>query len=211
MRLAAGFVILAALFLVSWLLWGGGWENYFTLQGSIAWLESAGSWAWVAGILLLVGDLVLPVPGTIVISALGLIYGVAVGGVVAGVGLTAAGLSGYGIGRMFGGRFARRWLGERDFEAGHRIFTQGGGWIVAMSRALPILPEVISCTAGLVGMPFKRFVVALACGSFPMGFLFAAIGHAGRETPGWALVFSLMLPALLWWAASRIKKLNIGS
>lgn len=211
MRLAAGFVILAALFLGSWLLWGGKWEDHFTLQGSITRLEAAGSWAWAAGILLLVGDLVLPVPGTIVISALGFLYGAAIGGMVAGVGLTAAGMLGYGIGRMFGDRFARRWLGERDFEAGQRLFTKGGGWIVAMSRALPILPEVISCTAGLVGMPFKRFAVALACGSFPMGFLFATIGHAGRETPGWALAFSLILPALLWWGANRIKKLDIGS
>lgn len=211
MRLAAGFVILAALFLSSWLLWGGKWDEQFTLQGSITWLDSAGPWAWLAGILLLIGDLVLPVPGTIVISALGFIYGVVIGGLVAGTGLSAAGMLGYGIGRLCGTRFARRWLGEREFEAGHRIFTQGGGWIVAMSRALPILPEVISCMAGLVGMPFKRFAVALACGSFPMGFLFAAVGHAGRDTPGWALAFSLILPALLWWAASRLKKLDIGS
>lgn len=211
MRLVAGFVILAALFLVSWLVWGGDWENQFTLQGSIAWLEAAGYWAWAGGILLLVGDLFLPVPGTIVISALGFIYGVALGGMVAGVGLSAAGILGYGVGRLFGNRFARRWLGERDFAAGQRIFTKGGGWIVAMSRALPILPEVISCTAGLVGMPFKRFSVALACGSFPMGFLFAAVGSAGREAPGWALIFSLVLPALLWWLASRIRKFNIGS
>jgi uncharacterized membrane protein YdjX (TVP38/TMEM64 family) len=211
MRLAAGFVILAALFLGSWLLFGGRWEEQFTLQGSINWLESAGSWAWLAGLLLLIGDLVLPVPGTIVISALGFIYGVAVGGLIAGIGLSAAGMIGYGIGRLLGHRFARRWLGEQEFEVGHRMFTKGGGWMVAMSRALPVLPEVISCTAGLVGMPFKRFAVALACGSFPMGFLFAAIGHAGREAPGWALVFNLILPALLWWAASHIKKLNIGS
>jgi len=76
--------------------------------------------------------------------------------------------------------------------------------VVALSRALPILPEVISCTAGLVRMPFRRFAVALACGSVPMGFLFAAIGKAGHETPGWAFGLSLLVPALLWLAASRI-------
>jgi membrane protein DedA with SNARE-associated domain len=86
------------------------------------------------------------------------------------------------------------------------LFAKSGGWVVALSRALPILPEVISCTAGLVRMPFKRFVVSLACGSVPMGFLFAAIGQTGREAPGWAFGFSLALPAVLWLAASRISR-----
>jgi hypothetical protein len=53
-------------------------------------------------------------------------------------------------------------------------------------------------------MPFRRFVVSLACGSVPMGFLFAAIGQAGRETPGWAFGLSLAIPAMLWLAASRM-------
>ena len=67
--------------------------------------------------------------------------------------------------------------------------ANGGGWVVALSRALPILPEVISCTAGLVRMPFRKFTVALACGSAPMGFLFAAIGRAvGDHVAGAARV-----------------------
>lgn len=188
------------------MLWGGRWEDQFTFAGSVRWLESAGPWAWAAGILLLVGDLALPVPGTIVISALGYVYGTLLGGLIASAGLMAAGLLGYGLGRLFGEKFARRWLGERDYEKGRRLFARSGGWVVALSRALPILPEVISCTAGLVRMPFRRFTVALACGSVPMGFLFAAIGKAGHETPGWAFGLSLMVPAVLWLVSSRIAR-----
>ena len=204
MRVVLWFVILAALVLGVWLGWGGRWDDQFTLIGSVKWLESAGPWAWAAGILLLIGDLALPVPGTIVISALGYVYGTLLGGLVASVGLIAAGLLGYGLGRLFGEKFARRWLGERDYEKGTRLFAKSGGWVVALSRALPILPEVISCTAGLVRMPFRQFAVALACGSVPMGFAFAAIGRAGHEAPGWAFSLSLVVPALLWLAAGRI-------
>ncbi len=188
------------------MIWGGGWDAHFTFEGSVKWLESAGPWAWAAGILLLAGDLVLPVPGTIVISALGYIYGAFLGGVVAAAGLTVAGMLGYGLGRLFGERFARRWLGDLDFEKGKLLFAKGGGWVVALSRALPVLPEVVSCTAGLVRMPFKRFMTALACGSVPMGFLFAAIGQAGHDTPGGAFALSLLVPAVLWLAASRIHR-----
>lgn len=206
MRLILWFLFLAALVTGVWLLWGGHWDQAFTFDGSVKWLEAAGPWAWIAGILLLLGDLVLPVPGTVVISALGYIYGIGIGGGVASTGLILAGMSGYGLGRLFGEGFARRWLGDGDYEKGRRLFEKGGGWIVAMSRALPILPEVISCTAGLVRMPFRRFMLALTCGSVPMGFLFAAVGTAGRDAPGWAFALSLVIPALIWLAAGRIKR-----
>ncbi|RYD30711.1 MAG: DedA family protein [Verrucomicrobiaceae bacterium] len=206
MRLGLWFLVLAVLVFGTWLAWGGGWESHFSFEGSVRWLECSGQWAWAAGILLLTSDLVLPVPGTVVVSALGFMYGTLLGGMIATVGLMSAGLAGFGIGRLFGEKGARRWLGDRDFEAGQKLFESGGGWAVALSRALPILPEVISCTAGLVRMPFRRFVTALACGSVPMGFLFAAIGSTGRDAPGWALVLSLVIPALLWLVAARIKR-----
>jgi uncharacterized membrane protein YdjX (TVP38/TMEM64 family) len=206
MRLALWFLVLGSLILLVWGIWGGQWTERFTLAGSVKWLEGAGAWAWMAGIALLVGDLVLPVPGTIVISALGYIYGVFLGGIFATAGLVLAGLLGYGTGRLCGERRARRWLGEKDYETGRRLFLKGGGWAVASSRALPILPEVISCTAGLVKMPFRRFAVALICGSLPMGFLFAAIGSAGKEAPGWAVALSLLVPGVLWWLACRLQR-----
>ncbi len=205
MRLILWFLILAVIFLGIWGIWGSGWEEEFTLAGSVQWLQKSGPWAWAAGIFLLMGDLILPVPGTVVISALGYIYGTVIGGLIAAIGLMLAGLLGYGVGRLFGERFARRWLGEKDYERGKLLFEKGGGWVVALSRALPILPEVISCTAGFVRMPFKRFVISLACGSFPMGFLFAAIGQAGHESPGLLLALSLLLPALLWWFTKCVR------
>jgi len=64
-----------------------------------------------------------------------------------------------------------------------------------------VLPEAVACLAGLVGMPWRTFVVALACGSVPLGFAFAAIGHLGQSSPLWALGLSAMVPAVLWMAA----------
>ena len=203
MRLIAWFLVLAILFLVGWMVWGGGWEARFNLEGSVAWLRSAGPWAWAAGMGLLVADLVLPVPGTVVMSALGFIYGPMLGGLIAGAGSMAGGVAGYAVGRCFGEKTARRWLGDIDYEKGRLLFGRGGGWLVALSRALPILPEVMACTAGLVRMPFRKFLLALACGSLPMGFLFAAIGAAGRDAPGWAMALSLIIPALLWALARK--------
>lgn len=203
MRLIAWFLIISTLVLATWLLWGGKWETWFTLEGTVTWIEDTGPWAWAAGIALLAADVILPVPGTVVMSALGWVYGIFTGGLIAAAGSMTAGICGYGIGRLIGEKTARRILGDLDFEKGRLLFARGGGWMVALSRALPILPEALSCTAGLVRMPFGRFMLSLACGSIPVGFLFAWIGAAGHETPGWTLAFSLVIPAALWAAAKR--------
>lgn len=204
MRLLAWFVLVSLVMLGIWIGFGSGLEEHFSLEGSVAWLESSGKWAWAAGFGLLVGDVVLPVPGTVVMSALGWIYGAIVGGLIAAAGSVCAGLMGYGLCRAMGEGVARRLLGDLDFEKGKVLFGRGGAWMVVLSRALPILPEAVACTAGLVRMPFGRFFGALVCGSAPMGFLFAWIGAEGRDAPGWALGFSLLVPAVFWGLARRL-------
>lgn len=197
-------VFLGILVLSSWLIWGGGWQEAFSLEGGVSRLQGAGDWAWALGIGLLVADLVLPVPGTIIMSALGFLYGPWLGGLIAAAGSMAAGVSGFLIGRLFGERLIRRWLGDREFERGTALFRSQGGWMVAISRALPILPEVLACSAGVMRMGFRPFCLALAAGSVPMGFAFASIGALGHSAPQSALVLSLGIPGLLWFGGQYL-------
>jgi membrane protein DedA with SNARE-associated domain len=81
---------------------------------------------------------------------------------------------------------------------GEKLFSKVGGWLVVFSRWLPLFPEVIACMAGLTRMPARSFHLAMACGSFPLGFVFAYIGHAGADHPTLAIVLSATLPPILW-------------
>ena len=206
MRLFLIFLGLALLFLIPFLIWGEGWEAAFAQGGAVDWLRRYGQWAWAAGLLLLMADVLLPLPATVVMSALGFVYGPVVGGLLSAAGATLSGLLAYGLCRMLGRRAAARLLGEKDLEKGERLFADVGGWIVAFSRWLPLLPEVVACMAGLIRMPWRIFVVAVACGSVPLGFVFAAIGHAGVERPVLALGLSALLPLLLWLGARSFIK-----
>jgi uncharacterized membrane protein YdjX (TVP38/TMEM64 family) len=58
-------------------------------------LRKYDAWAWAVGIALIWADLVLPVPQTVVIAALGIIYGTVLGGLLGSVGLITGGLLGY--------------------------------------------------------------------------------------------------------------------
>lgn len=194
------FALLALLVLIPFLIWGEGLERAFGQEAVVAWLADYGRWAWAAGILLLASDLVLPIPATAVMAGLGFVYGPLWGGLIGTAGGLLGGALGYGLCRAFGRPLALRVLGREDLEQGERLFARAGGWLVVLSRWLPILPEVIACMAGLSRMPVRTFVIALLCGSAPLGFAFAAIGHAGVEHPVLALALSALAPPILWLA-----------
>ncbi len=207
MRLIGIFLFLAVVLMVPFLLW----ENVFTeMFGDASALDRYGSWAWAVGIGLLVIDVFLPIPGTAVMAGLGYLYGTFLGGVVGSVGSILAGLLAYGLCRGFGRGFARWVAGERDLEKGERLFAKAGGWIVALSRWLPLLPEVIACMAGIARMPFARFSAALACGSVPLAFAFAAVGKAGTEHPVVATLLSILAPPALWLVIGPILRKEMG-
>jgi uncharacterized membrane protein YdjX (TVP38/TMEM64 family) len=192
------FVGLAVLVLIPFAIWGEGLERSFSRDGVVAWLEGYGGWAWAAGVLLLASDLLLPIPATAVMAALGLVYGPLWGGLIGTAGGFMGGALGYGLCRGFGRPLALRILGPGDLEQGERLFVRTGGWLVALSRWLPVFPEVIACMAGLSRMPLGAFLIALLCGSAPIGFTFAAIGHAGAGHPVLAITLSALAPPLLW-------------
>jgi uncharacterized membrane protein YdjX (TVP38/TMEM64 family) len=144
-------------------------------------------------------DLFLPVLATAVMSALGYVYGWLLGGMLSSLGSIGAGLLAYGLCCRMGRRAALRLAGEKGLAEGERLFQgEPGGWIVAISRWMPVLPEVVACLAGLSRMPLRRFVPALCAGSVPMGFVYAWIGARGVEHPGLALAVSALLPPVIW-------------
>lgn len=198
MRLFWIFLGLALLLLIPFLIWGNSMAQTFSQEGAVNWLEQYGAWAWAAGMGLLMCDLVLPIPGTAVMAALGFVYGPLLGGLIGFGGSFLSGSAAYVLCRALGRNAAVRILGEKDLAKGERLFSRVGGWLVVLSRWLPLFPEVIACMAGLTRMSARSFHIAMACGSLPLGFVFAYIGHAGVDHPTLALTLSATLPPILW-------------
>lgn len=201
MRLLGLFLILAAAVMIPFLIWGDWFMQQFDQAGAAGWLERLGPWAWLAAIGLLVADLFLPVPATPVMSALGWVYGPWLGGGIGAAGSFLSGWLAYALCRKLGERVAMKILGEKDLDRGRAFFAKVGGWGIALTRWVPILPEVACCMAGLTRMPARQFLPALACGSLPLAFTYAWIGAQGRDQPGWALAGWLLVavvPILLW-------------
>jgi uncharacterized membrane protein YdjX (TVP38/TMEM64 family) len=161
-------------------------------------LREYGTWAWVLGMALIWADLVLPIPQTAVIAALGVIYGTLLGGLLGSLGLITGGLLGYSLMLTSARRFAQRFAGPASLHKMEHLFDQGGAWAIVLTRSLPYsVPEATVFLAGLAGMPMRKFITALTLGSVPTAFAFAAIGAGWADQPILALAMSYVLPILL--------------
>lgn len=154
-------------------------------------------WAWAAGIALLWADLLLPVPQTTVIAALGIVYGTVVGGLVGSVGLITGGLIGY-LGMRTALRGIVKRLVGRRFATMEGLFARRGAWAIVLTRSLPYsIPEAVVFLAGIAGMPMRKFLAALTVGSVPTAFASSAIGAGWSDEPALALAVSFVLPIFL--------------
>jgi len=198
MRFFLFCLALVAAFIGSYLLLGDYFESLLAGDEAVAWLRTWGQWAWLVAIGLMLADVVLPIPATAVLATLGIIYGPIVGGLIGAAGSFLAGAAAYLACRALGPRAARYVLGGAGFDRSREFFLRTGGWTVALSRWMIILPEIISCLAGLTRMPARLYFTALACGAVPMAFTYAWIGHSQSDRPLLALSLSAAIPVLLW-------------
>ena len=161
-------------------------------------LEQNTTWAWALGVGLIVADLVLPVPQTAIIAALGIIYGPALGGLIGAAGLVGAGAVAFGLMRTSARRVCVRVVGQRSMD---RIGAMGDStlpWAIVLTRSLPYsVPEAVTCAAGLSNMRRSTFFAALTVGSVPVATGFALLGATWSDRPALALGASYLLPITL--------------
>jgi membrane protein DedA with SNARE-associated domain len=79
---------------------------------------------------------VLPIPHTVVIAALGIIYGTLLGGLLGTLGLITGGLLGYGLMLTSARRFAQRLAGPRSLHKMENLFDRGGAWAIVLAPPL---------------------------------------------------------------------------
>ena len=199
-KLAIGLVILL---LLPFLLWGRGVEDLFTIDGTISWLRGFGGWGIAVAVLLLASDILLPIPATLVMTALGMLYGPVVGGLIGAGGSFLGGMIAFLACAKLGRPAARHFVSAAELVRGETLFERWGAWIIVLSRWLPIIPEAVSCMAGIVSMPRRLFTGALACGVVPPAFTFAIVGHLGVERPALTFLLSAFLPAAFWLIVHR--------
>jgi len=171
-----------------------GWFAPSDIQ---AWLQATAErpalvFAGVVGVLAVDSVLAVPTMTTIIVG--GHLLGPVLGSTAAMVGLLLAGSICYWGARLVG---ATRMVSPEAITRVQRTVGSVGPGPLLLSRALPILPEVLSALAGAGRMPAHRYYLWFAVGNVPAAVLGAVAGSRSTLDAPWpALVVGIGLPAV---------------
>lgn len=181
------------------------------IRGALHWLQARHPvWVMAAVVLLLVLDLFVAIPTMVTILFAGYLLGSVAGGIVAAAGLMALGLAGYTIGRR-GGRAAllRLYKDEGRLAEIEAAFARNDMLLLFVCQALPILPELSACLAGVARMRMWRFLLGYGVGVVPFAFIVASAGAASSEenlSPAIYTAIGVSVTLLLLWTLLKRRR-----
>lgn len=161
---------------------------------------------WVAaliGVGLLVADVFLPVPSSLVMIAHGALFGVWIGALLSLTGSVGATLLGFAVGRH-GGALLERLVSREERARVDLLLLRWGALAVVVTRPVPLLAETVAILAGASPLGWGRVTLAAVAGSLPGALLYALAGAMAADFQGGVLVLGLvLLVAAFFYAASR--------
>ena len=149
--------------------------------------------------LLLMADVILPVPSSLVATASGMLLGLAEGSSVTWFGLQAGALLGYFLGRSAGFRVTIWLVGREELERASRLHRRWGAASLIASRAVPVLAESTVVLAGAARMPLGQFAWLTSTSNAAIALVYGFVGARALETQAFllALAASIGLPGIL--------------
>ena len=174
------------------------------LSDPTPWMKHGGVLAACLGVSLLIADVLLPVPSSLVMVAHGALFGVLVGTLLSLLGSVGAALFGFAIGRR-GGRFLDRLVTPAERARADYLLTRWGALAIVVTRPVPLLAETVAIMAGASPMSWTSLTLASLAGSLPPALLYALTGAAVANFQSTALMFGVvLLVAGLFWLIGRL-------
>jgi uncharacterized membrane protein YdjX (TVP38/TMEM64 family) len=164
------------------------------------WLSANAVPAAAVGVGLLVVDVVLPVPSSLVMIAHGAAFGPIVGTVLSLAGSLGAALLGFALGRR-GGTVLDRLVPAEERRRSDALLARWGLLAVVVTRPVPLLAETTVILAGAGPLGWRGTMLAAVIGSLPAALLYALAGSVAAEFGSPVAVFGLvlLLAGATWW------------
>ena len=167
------------------------------------WLNRGGVLAAALGVGLLIVDVLLPVPSSLVMVAHGALFGVVGGTLLSLVGSTGAAMFGFWLGRR-GGRLLERLVPLDERERADYLLKRWGTLAIIVTRPVPLLAETVAIMAGTSRMGWGRAALAALAGGLPPALLYALTGASAGKFQNTVLVFVfVLLVAGFFWMFGR--------
>jgi len=168
------------------------------------WMRHGGVLAAVLGVSLLIADVLLPVPSSLVMVAHGALFGVVIGTLLSLLGSVGAALFGFAIGRR-GGRLLERIVTPEERARADKMLARWGALAVVVTRPVPILAETVAIMTGTSSIGWARMALASFAGSLPPALLYALTGAAYANFQSFVLMFvATLFVAGSFWFIGRL-------
>lgn len=190
--------------------------DLLTIDSVKSWFESVQNMSpliiglLVAGLLMV--DLYLSVPTMAVVILSGYFMGFWQGMIASLIGLLLAGILGYLLSWKFGMKLIKKISdNQKEYDEMQQLFNSNAKIVLVLCRALPMLPEISSCLAGINRMPFKQFLLWYLFGSLPYTVIAAYSGSISDINNPWPAIYTaigiLGLMAVVWLYVIRRRKI----
>lgn len=181
--------------IVPFLIFGPAFE-----AGVRQFLDRADS-PWILATLVtavLATDVFLPVPSSLVSTFAGAKLGIALGTFSSWLGMTLGACGGYALARWLGRPLAVRWSRADDLANMESLVERRGPIVLVVTRALPVLAEAAVLLCGVLQLPWRRFLPAVALAHLGIALAYSCLGRFAQEQDQLliALVASGVFPLL---------------
>jgi uncharacterized membrane protein YdjX (TVP38/TMEM64 family) len=183
-------LVMMALFLAAFIIAESVGGTILTDPGP--WMNSGGVTAAVIGVGLLIADVLLPVPSSLVMVAHGALFGVWMGTLLSLIGSVGAALFGFAIGRR-GEVVLNRFVIEEERVKANALLKRWGVMAIVVTRPVPIVAETVAIVAGTSSLSWWKVALASLAGSIPAALLYAITGAAIADLQSSTLVFGLVI------------------
>lgn len=156
------------------------------------------------GVGLLLVDVLLPVPSSVVMVGHGALFGVLTGTALSLLGSVGAAALGFALGRR-GGPLLARLVTPGERARADALLARWGGMAIVATRPIPLLAETVAILAGTSPMTWPRLLGAAAAGSLPPALAYAMTGASAAALGDGFLMFGLVMLVTggFWLAAWR--------
>jgi uncharacterized membrane protein YdjX (TVP38/TMEM64 family) len=170
-------------------------------------LNNGGTGAALLGGGLLLADVFIPIPSSVIMIAHGAVFGLVVGTLLSLVGSVGGAMAGWWVGKRGSDRL-QRFVSPSDQARANAVLARWGVMAIIISRFIPIIAETVAIMSGTTNLGWRKVLIATTVGTFPAALIYAI---AGTYTTDLASGFVVMLAvvavaALAWFIGNRLMR-----
>ncbi|MFT4600135.1 MAG: putative membrane protein YdjX (TVP38/TMEM64 family) [Arenicella sp.] len=194
--------IYISIFLITFFLLSFGIVEYYEipfLSDPSYIQEKGGIVAALGGLILLILDIFLPIPGSLIMIGNGALFGVGLGMILSMTGGIIATMIGFGIGKKCN-RLIDKIISEKEKATAEKLMKKWGMFAIIITRPVPLLSETVAIIAGTTSFGWKKIVLGSILGYLPGCLIYSLVGSStiGIENSSYSFLIVVGIAGVFW-------------